>query len=234
VCNALLFVASTVHAAPVDQKPSKGRAEASCRIIEEAARAHRLPVSVLTRLIWNESRFQVLAVSHAGAQGIAQFMPGTSKERGLANPFDPEQAIPEAAKFIADLGRRFGNVGLAIAAYNAGAGRIASWINKTTALPAETTSFVLAVTGRSANDWATMSQLHPRPEVQSCVALRPLLRDFRIDNRNARRGTMRHEIQSGDVLPAFRDSGRILPSIRESGRILPNMRQSSRIWIGER
>ena len=50
-------------------------------------------------------------VSPAGAQGIAQFMPGTARERGLADPFDPEQAIPKAAEFIAHLSEQFGNLG---------------------------------------------------------------------------------------------------------------------------
>ena len=103
ICVALLFAASAVHADPANHKLNKSVAEASCRIVEEASRAHQLPVSVLTRLIWTESRFQPGAVSRAGAQGVAQFMPGTSDERGLKNPFDPEQAIPEAAKLLADL-----------------------------------------------------------------------------------------------------------------------------------
>jgi len=49
------------------------------------------------RLIWKESRFDIKAVSPAGAQGVAQFMPATAKRRGLADPFDPEQAIPASA-----------------------------------------------------------------------------------------------------------------------------------------
>ena len=49
-------------------------------------------------------------------------MPGTAQERDLADPFDPEQAIPKAAHLLADLRRRFGNLGIAAAAYNAGAG----------------------------------------------------------------------------------------------------------------
>src|SRR5258708_37684223 len=62
--------------------------EASCRVIETAARSSQLPVAVLTKLLWFESRFQVGAVSPVGAQGIAQFMPATANERGLGDPFD--------------------------------------------------------------------------------------------------------------------------------------------------
>ena len=68
--------------------------EALCRMIEGAARSRALPVDFFTRLIWRESSFRTNVTSRAGAQGVAQFMPGTAAERGLANPFDPEQAIP--------------------------------------------------------------------------------------------------------------------------------------------
>ena len=76
-----------------------------CRLIDDAARTNRLPSEFLTRLIWRESSFRTGAVSPAGAQGIAQFMPGTAQEHGLADPFDPEQAIPKAARLLADLRR---------------------------------------------------------------------------------------------------------------------------------
>ena len=52
--------------------------------------------------------------------GVAQFMSGTASERGLADPFDPATAIPASAKLLAELARRFGNLGLSAAAYNAG------------------------------------------------------------------------------------------------------------------
>src|SRR5277367_4234416 len=82
--------------------PSGGETLVSsiCRLIDSSARAQGLPVSFLSRLIWQESNFHAGAVSLAGASGIAQFMPGTANARGLADPFDPESAIPEAAKFL--------------------------------------------------------------------------------------------------------------------------------------
>jgi soluble lytic murein transglycosylase-like protein len=64
-------------------------------------------------------------VSHAGAQGIAQFMPGTALGMGLANPFDPVAAIDAQAHLMRDLLRQFGAVPLALAAYNAGPGAVA-------------------------------------------------------------------------------------------------------------
>ena len=65
-------------------------------------------------------------------------MPGTARERGLADPFDPEQAVPKAAHFLADLKARFGNWGLAAAAYNGGPSRVASWLAGRGGLPFET------------------------------------------------------------------------------------------------
>jgi soluble lytic murein transglycosylase-like protein len=75
-----------------------------CGIIETSAHAQNVPVGFLTRLIWQESNFQTHAVSPAGAQGIAQFMPGTATARGLADPFDPEQAIPKSAALLSAIG----------------------------------------------------------------------------------------------------------------------------------
>jgi transglycosylase-like protein with SLT domain/sporulation related protein len=128
--------------------------EALCRVIETAARDHGVAADFLTNLIWRESSFRARAVSPKGAQGIAQFMPYTARAVGLDDPFDPESAIPHAARMIADLAAQFGNLGLAAAAYNAGAGRVARWLAGEAGLPGETRTFVLRVTGRSAEDWA--------------------------------------------------------------------------------
>ncbi len=128
--------------------------QALCRLIEGAARNQQIPHELLTRLIWQESSFRPRVVSPAGAQGIAQFMPGTARERGLADPFDPEQAIPKAAEFIAHLAEQFGNLGLAAAAYNGGPARVTAWLAGRGELPSETSNYVMAVTGRSAEEWA--------------------------------------------------------------------------------
>ena len=128
--------------------------QAACRMVEEAAAVTGIPIGLLTRLVWTESRFRPDATSTAGAQGIAQFMPLTAAERGLADPFDPAQAIMRAAELLADLDLRFGNLGLAVAAYNAGTGRIENWLAGNSLLPRETETYVHALTGRSAQDWA--------------------------------------------------------------------------------
>jgi hypothetical protein len=133
-------------------------------MIESAATSHRIPVDFFTRLIWQESSFRPGVTSGAGAQGVAQFMPGTAAERGLADPYDPEKAIPKSAELLADLRQRFGNLGLAAAAYNGGPARVAAWLAGRGTLPAETRNYVSAITGRLADDWAAREAV-PEDEV---------------------------------------------------------------------
>ncbi|MEA2876532.1 MAG: hypothetical protein QOF14_1728 [Hyphomicrobiales bacterium] len=127
--------------------------QALCRMIEGAAAAHGLPAGFFTRLIWQESSFRPHVTSGAGAQGVAQFMPGTAAERGLGDPFDPEQALPKSAELLADLRQRFGNLGLAAAAYNGGPARVEAWLEGRGGLPGETRNYVSVITGRTAEDW---------------------------------------------------------------------------------
>ena len=87
-----------------------------CEAIAAAATENDLPVDFFARLIWQESRFDPTAVRRAGAQGVAQFMPATTNARGLADPFDPIEAIGHSAMLLRDLRREFGNLGLAAAA----------------------------------------------------------------------------------------------------------------------
>ncbi len=65
-----------------------------CGIVETSAKTEGLPVQFFTRLIWQESAFRPHAVSPAGAMGVAQFMPGTASERGLADPVRPGRGDP--------------------------------------------------------------------------------------------------------------------------------------------
>lgn len=121
-----------------------------CGLIEAEAEAHGLPPEFFARLIWKESRFDVKAVSPKGARGIAQFMPETAQRRGLADPFDPEQAIPASAAYLAELRSRFGNLGLAAAAYNSGEDRVEAWLGGRSGLPGETLEYVHSITFRPA------------------------------------------------------------------------------------
>jgi soluble lytic murein transglycosylase-like protein len=63
--------------------------ETMCDTLAAVAARHELPADFFIRLIWQESRFNPSAVSFKGAQGIAQFMPGTARQRGLEDSFDP-------------------------------------------------------------------------------------------------------------------------------------------------
>jgi soluble lytic murein transglycosylase-like protein len=136
-------------------KPSTPALEI-CRVVSQAASDNGLPLDFFTRLIWQESRFNPEAVSPKGAQGIAQFMPGTASIRGLTNPFEPLQALREAASYLRELRTTFrGSLGLAAAAYNAGPGRVEAWLAGRGGLPGETRAYVRAVTGHDAETWAS-------------------------------------------------------------------------------
>ena len=93
-------------------------------ILRDAAQRWNVSAKLLAAQLYAESGFNPFAVSRAGAQGIAQFMPATARAFGLQNPFDPEQAIHAQARFMRDLLRQFGSVPLALAAYNAGPGAV--------------------------------------------------------------------------------------------------------------
>src|SRR3954468_19690145 len=158
--------------------------EAMCLMIESAAKASNLPLEFFARVIWQESRFRSDAIgpmTRRGqrAQGIAQFMPGTANERGLLDPFSPVQALPKSAEFLAELRDQFGNLGLAAAAYNAGPRRVQEWLTGTGAMPQETRSYVLAITGSSVEDWAKAQKGGRTPEripTSNCRELMALLK----------------------------------------------------------
>ncbi len=142
-------------AAPAANAPAKAEVnvETICATIQAAAGVNDLPIDFFTRLIWQESRFDPQAVSRAGAQGIAQFMPTTAAWRGLGDPFDPLESLRESAEYLRDLRSRFGNLGLAAAAYNAGPRRVQDWLAKRGSLPGETQAYVRIITGHDVEDW---------------------------------------------------------------------------------
>jgi hypothetical protein len=140
-------------AAESREEPKPSATDMFCDALRAAAEASEIPVAFFARLIWQESRFQSKEVSHAGAKGVAQFMPETAKEIGLDDPFDPFKALPASAKLLSKLRDDFGNLGLAAAAYNAGSGRIQKWISKESELPRETRDYVRIITGTKAEDW---------------------------------------------------------------------------------
>jgi len=143
-------------------------------------------------VIWQESRFQPEVVgpltrSGGRAQGIAQFMPGTAAERGLLDPFNPVEALPKSAAFLAELRDQFGNLGLAAAAYNAGPRRVRDFMAGTRGLPGETRNYVLAVTGVPVDAWKrppagaapneSNDQAPAQPSISTCRDLMALLKE---------------------------------------------------------
>ncbi|WP_316237483.1 lytic transglycosylase domain-containing protein [Bradyrhizobium sp. SZCCHNR1015] len=167
-----------------DESKESGTREAICLMIESAAKANDLPLEFFARVIWQESRFQSDAVGPVTrngqrAQGIAQFMPGTANERQLLDPFDPVQALPKSAQFLAELRDQFGNLGLAAAAYNAGPRRVQDWLAGKGQMPWETRNYVAAITGSSIDDWAAAGKggkMPPSPPPTSCHQLMALLK----------------------------------------------------------
>jgi hypothetical protein len=155
----------------LQQAPARAESPPSvdeiCQTLARAAADNDLPEEFFTRLIWQESRFDPKAVSPKGAQGIAQFMPQTAAMRGLANAFEPLQALHESASYLRELRTTFqGNLGLAAAAYNAGPHQVEAWLAGRGFLPFETQAYVRIVTGYAAEAWTTK----PPPKVESSIA----------------------------------------------------------------
>jgi hypothetical protein len=94
--------------------------------IARASTRWNVSAALLAAQLLAESGFNPFARSPAGALGVAQFMPATARAYGLRDPFDPAAAIDAQAHLLKDLLQRFGSVPLALAAYNAGPGRVAA------------------------------------------------------------------------------------------------------------
>jgi soluble lytic murein transglycosylase-like protein len=121
--------------------------------IERAARRHGLDPRLLAALVKQESGFRADAGSHAGAIGLAQLMPGTARELGV-DPYDPVANLDGGARYLSQQLERFGSVPLALAAYNAGPGRVSSaggipQISETQHYVRNVTSFYADLGGRA-------------------------------------------------------------------------------------
>ena len=127
----------------------------TAKIAELAARFDLSP-SLLEALVWQESRWRENAVSPVGARGLAQLMPGTARYLGVDSA-DPFQNLEGGARYLREQLDRFdGNLEKALAAYNAGPGRV----ERAGGIPniRETQNYVAAIMGRLAN--------HSRPAGQ--------------------------------------------------------------------
>jgi soluble lytic murein transglycosylase-like protein len=92
--------------------------------VREAELRYGLPTGLLQALIWTESRFNPMAISPAGAAGLAQLMPGTARYLGITNRHDPVASIDGGARYLREMLDKFGQIHLALAAYNAGPGAV--------------------------------------------------------------------------------------------------------------
>ena len=131
-----------------DTSPAPVPAQYSTALTQAASAANVSP-TLLAALVWQESRWNPQAVSRKGAMGLTQLMPGTARDLGV-NPADPVANLVGGARYLRQLLDQFdGNVEKALAAYNAGPGRVRS----AGGIPAiaETQNYVASIVRRVAN-----------------------------------------------------------------------------------
>lgn len=102
----------------------RGRRAALLPFVASVACAEGVPAALLDALILQESRYNTAAVSHRGAMGLTQLMPGTARAMGIVNPWSALQNLQGGARYLKQQLDAFGRYDLALAAYNAGPGQV--------------------------------------------------------------------------------------------------------------
>jgi soluble lytic murein transglycosylase-like protein len=140
--------------------PPPAGADSYNALIEKASAKFGVSTSLIKAVIQAESGFNPKAVSPAGARGLMQLMPRTAASLGVTDSFDVEQNIMAGAKYLSQMLRRFnGEEAVALAAYNAGPGRVSrlgisnteQLRDKYLLLPRETQKYVDKVLGFKQN-----------------------------------------------------------------------------------
>lgn len=115
-------------------------------LVVQAARRNGVPEQLALAVARTESSFDAHAISRTGAMGLMQLMPGTARQLGVRDAFDPTENTDAAARYLAQLTRRYrGDRVRAVAAYNIGPGRVPT--RGALALPGETRTYVRRVLG---------------------------------------------------------------------------------------
>ncbi|MFZ5720271.1 MAG: lytic transglycosylase domain-containing protein [Pseudomonadota bacterium] len=104
---------------PEPPTPVAAAPEEVIRLIRESSERHALSPALVEAVAWQESRFNHAAVSRKGARGVMQLLPTTASDLGV-DPSDLQGNIDGGAAYLAQQLKRFGDVRLALAAYNAG------------------------------------------------------------------------------------------------------------------
>lgn len=174
--GAILVRASDrpVPSAPTDQAESVGGIElpaaaittvatsaaprAYAGVVDQVAEIHGISPALLEAVVWQESRWRAGARSPAGAIGLAQLMPATARELGV-DPANPSANLAGGARYLRQQLDRFnGDIEKALAAYNAGPGRVL----RARGIPmiAETQSYVRSIVDRLSGT-AILGRKHP-------------------------------------------------------------------------
>ena len=144
------------------------------QLITSIGEAEGVDPRFIHAVIWQESKYEQRARSHAGAQGLMQLMPATARRFGCKDTHNPAENIAAGAKYLSWLLKRFdGNVELALAGYNAGEGSV----DKYNGIPPyrETQNYVRIITSRYGKDRNPMLDT---PAPQFAVSLVTLNKDY--------------------------------------------------------